>query len=598
MPTEISSFLSPLKSQYRLSNCQLIKLFRKLNGRHINNMGDLKGFPDHFELYGNRLQTFGSWPSAAPIARESLARAGFYYTGSELTVCCFSCGVKCGHWNFGDTAIRKHQELQPNCPFVKTHTDVLTDDSSMLVDPPMVPPISLAAAPSSNMFYSQVDHGRGSPANAHKLLSSAPEFHRVWSNYESMNKESERAKTFKGWPVTFIRLEDMARAGFVYLKQGDRVQCVYCYGIVAEWEVDDNPFQDHLKHFPRCPFIRGERCGNISIEDELRGVAAGPLAPPDRGFDECGHSSMPSLNLNSFELERQPSPEAQFMKGINAEESLQQLNVVAHQKPKFPMYATRDSRKESFKNWSSDLPQDVESMVEAGFFYIGTTDSVKCFQCGGGLKNWETNDIPWEEHARWFPHCRYVILHKGTEYVTKSKIKKPPLLTNNSEEEINKEPAAASTSNSFPISESELEQLMNQDVVKQVLQLGFERDKVYKTLEIRMRTAGYQFSDPESLANAVLELGDDVQPTEQNETNTTSVCEVSNEEKQEPTTSNETEEEEKPKCLSAPNGPKASGSQDEDLRLCRVCMDREMNVVFLPCSHFIACVDCASIMDN
>ncbi|GAB6032528.1 Baculoviral IAP repeat containing [Chamberlinius hualienensis] len=392
-------------------------------------MGDLKGFPEHFELYNNRLRTFDNWPSAAPIPRESLARAGFYYTGQGLQVRCFICRIECGSWNFGDTAIRKHQVLYPECPFVKAHTDVLTDGSSMIVDPPMVPPTSIVPISTSNMFYSQVDHGRGTSGNAHKLPPSVQEFHRVWPNYESMNKESERVKTFKGWPVTFIRLEDMARAGFVYLKQEDRVQCVYCYGIVGQWEEGDNPFQDHLKHFPQCRFIRGERCGNISIEDELRGVSAGLLAPPERGLDECGHSRSTSLNLGSFELERQPSPEALLMYRENVtESSLQKLNVVAHQTPKYPTYATRESRKESFKNWPSDIPQDTESLAAAGFFYLGTTDSVKCFQCGGGLKNWEASDIPWEEHARWFPNCRYVILHKGSEYVNMTKIKKPPVL--------------------------------------------------------------------------------------------------------------------------------------------------------------------------
>ena len=36
-------------------------------------------------------------------------------------------------------------------------------------------------------------------------------------------------------------------------------------------------------------------------------------------------------------------------------------------------------------------------------FLVGERDRVKCWYCNGGLQNWERNDIPWEEHAKWFP---------------------------------------------------------------------------------------------------------------------------------------------------------------------------------------------------
>jgi len=37
----------------------------------------------------------------------------------------------------------------------------------------------------------------------------------------------------------------------------------------------------------------------------------------------------------------------------------------------------------------------------------GERDRVKCWYCNGGLQNWERNDVPWEEHAKWFP--KYVV---------------------------------------------------------------------------------------------------------------------------------------------------------------------------------------------
>ena len=40
---------------------------------------------------------------------------------------------------------------------------------------------------------------------------------------------------------------------------------------------------------------------------------------------------------------------------------------------------------------------------------LGPEDNVRCFQCDGGLKNWQATDEPWKEHKRWFPRCPYVL---------------------------------------------------------------------------------------------------------------------------------------------------------------------------------------------
>lgn len=40
-----------------------------------------------------------------------------------------------------------------------------------------------------------------------------------------------------------------------------------------------------------------------------------------------------------------------------------------------------------------------------------------CFCCNQGLMDWEVNDDPWVEHARWSPLCSYVLLSKGKRFV-------------------------------------------------------------------------------------------------------------------------------------------------------------------------------------
>lgn len=47
----------------------------------------------------------------------------------------------------------------------------------------------------------------------------------------------------------------------------------------------------------------------------------------------------------------------------------------------------------------------------------GQNDQMLCFCCSQGLKDWEDDDEPWTEHARWSPNCSYVLLSKGKSFV-------------------------------------------------------------------------------------------------------------------------------------------------------------------------------------
>ena len=47
---------------------------------------------------------------------------------------------------------------------------------------------------------------------------------------------------------------------------------------------------------------------------------------------------------------------------------------------------------------------------------------MKCFFCDGGLCNWEADDDPWTEHARWFPECGFLKQVKGTTFIQKVRV--------------------------------------------------------------------------------------------------------------------------------------------------------------------------------
>ncbi len=37
---------------------------------------------------------------------------------------------------------------------------------------------------------------------------------------------------------------------------------------MGEWELGDDPENEHRKWFPNCPLMTGETCGNVTIEEE------------------------------------------------------------------------------------------------------------------------------------------------------------------------------------------------------------------------------------------------------------------------------------------------------------------------------------------
>ncbi|KAK3577842.1 hypothetical protein CHS0354_000240 [Potamilus streckersoni] len=82
--------------------------------------------------------------------------------------------------------------------------------------------------------------------------------------------------------------------------------------------------------------------------------------------------------------------------------------------PQYLAYAVRLS---TFTKWPPSMTQKPEQIAQAGFYYTGLQDVVRCFACDGGLKNWDPEDDPWIEHARWFPQCPFVRKVKGREFI-------------------------------------------------------------------------------------------------------------------------------------------------------------------------------------
>lgn len=81
-------------------------------------------------------------------------------------------------------------------------------------------------------------------------------------------------------------------------------------------------------------------------------------------------------------------------------------------------YSNKYTRIDSFQNWSKSDIISPEELAEAGFYYTGVADKVKCYACNGGLEDWTEFDNPMYEHALFFgDHCMFMKLVKGDQFI-------------------------------------------------------------------------------------------------------------------------------------------------------------------------------------
>ena len=172
----------------------------------------------------------------------------------------------------------------------------------------------------------------------------------------------------------------------------------------------DDPMTEHSTLFPMCPFVLGYQVGNIPLGDEDQ-VSESP------GHDEAG------LRPPDWSQDHHREPNSGAEKLLASSES---LGVLKHSGPLHPQYATLEARLRTFREWPPALKQQPKDLADAGFYYIGLSDQVKCFYCDGGLRNWQSEDEPWQEHARWFEKCVFVRLVKGDDYIRQCVEERPP----------------------------------------------------------------------------------------------------------------------------------------------------------------------------
>ncbi|XP_060615655.2 baculoviral IAP repeat-containing protein 1 [Anolis sagrei] len=183
-----------------------------------------------------------------------------------------------------------------------------------------------------------------------------------------------RLQSFADWPfyARDTQPDLLAKAGFFFTGIKDTVQCFACSGCLGNWEEGDDPWKEHAKWFPECAFLQKEKSDEIK---EYIQNYSGFVGITGKHFTPCTGKI---LDSDPGDLELAIS-----------------------------IYGDEGCRLDSFKTWPAKARVDATSLAKAGFFYTGKMDIVQCFSCAGCLAEWKDDDDPWEEHAKFYPHCNY-----------------------------------------------------------------------------------------------------------------------------------------------------------------------------------------------
>ncbi|KAM9500011.1 inhibitor of apoptosis protein-like isoform 4-T6 [Salvelinus alpinus] len=572
-----------------------------------------------------RISTFARFPSLG-VTERSLARAGWFYTGVGDRVQCFRCNVTAEGWQTGDCPTERHRQLSPSCSFIQTlpSTANLLSSSHSAFSPlrsaPVIPVSGPGPAPNpapnpvpGEEPVGYLNMGFSAPPPSSPLSSRGVEdmSHQrpPTCHNPSMRREQDRLDSFQSWTLSIITPSELAKAGFYYLGQGDRVACFTCGGQLSNWEPGDRAVSEHQRHYPNCLFVRGDRVDNVSLAGVVGGVA-GTSQPPG--------------------AEAPPGPGPPGLSNVSN-----------------PAMQQREERLLTFVHWPLRIPVRPDQLAKAGFYYVGRNDDVKCFCCDGGLRCWESGDDPWVEHAKWFPRCVYLLQEKGQEFVHQIQARFPrlfeQLLTNGD-----------SSSREFvdPPGEERSEDavMMNTAVVVSSLEMGFERGLVKQTVQSKILTSGENYKTVQELVSDLLSAEDQKREEEremlaeemasdghsflkrhqaalvQRLKSVESVLEhlreqnvISGEEYSGLQGQSSQQQTARLIDLVLTKGNAAAEvfrnwiqkndvyllrdlmdlPMEEQLRrlqeerTCKVCMDKEVNIVFIPCGHLVVCKECA-----
>ncbi|XP_055882214.1 E3 ubiquitin-protein ligase XIAP-like [Biomphalaria glabrata] len=498
-----------------------------------------------------RLSTFTEYPVSSPTSCLALARNGFFYKGSgaDDVVTCYSCHVRISNWLEQDDVLEVHKTVSPSCPMVTG-----TESNNIPINPGDKPFDDLLST-LNNLVVNNVPNEAGEISILNAFTSEPQGDTRTTQRNMSSEDDYGNNQT--------VAQDSLLNAG----------------------RLGEDMFVSAGKETRQCSQKRSNDTGKIKIiasrGPETSWTHSDDLASEPHTFDV--HSSLDHIDKISQENVKESTNKAHELINCNANSStitqrprsaallfdrnstvklgtdttieLHETctnNDVAEQagngldftkievsteKPICVDLANRSHRINTFKDCSKLHQRKVEHLADSGFYYTGsnsTTANVQCFVCGWKFINWEHEDDVWLQHALHSPTCCFVKQIKGQTYV---------------------------------------------DVVQELA-----HTKKKPTSAMETGATGGRVS-PLDLRHGKFLTPDDIR--------------LRCREKGKSSMSEDRQ------FFDSPSVPRKSDNLDverlreenKNLRMrtsCKVCTDKEVEFVFLPCGHFIACSQCVN----
>lgn len=292
-------------------------------------------------------------------------------------------------------------------------------------------------------------------AESRKPTPSPPALSMPPKTPEDLNIEANRLKTFENWTVPYVEKHQLALLGFFYYGPSDMVKCHFCGVEIGMWEEGDDVLTDHMRWSPYCLLLRRGQTNNVPIDEARLNQALPPAPTPDvYGSSERTNTvsegsidtiSQDDVHMYQHDLYRQGGIDAVFQGSMAITTPTRPMIA----RPEHPEYAVEAKRIESYEDWPKTMRQKPQQLSDAGFYYTGKGDRVSCFSCGGGLKDWEENDDPWEQHAMWYGKCEYLKLMKDADFLARMAKQREEICKKSSDS------ASTSSSSSSPLPTSQ-----------------------------------------------------------------------------------------------------------------------------------------------
>ncbi|XP_021348768.1 inhibitor of apoptosis protein-like [Mizuhopecten yessoensis] len=333
----------------------------------------------------SRLASFFSYPYTSEVGAFVLAEAGFYYKGQNDAVICRHCGLKYSGWQKGDNPKCIHLKQSPKCSFFQTSKSETG--------------VYGCSSEKGNILLSGAN---GGPEDIVSERKYDTEHHIKSKTYTTQISFQETKSTPKA--VTEVQTEEKTCVSDQNVPDNavhrdDRIRFKTIYDPYNENEAIEE--QHEAEHF-----LRTEDSATTTAPIETQTVES-RVDNTREDLSDSNHVSEGHSDTTVIETTTGP---------------------LETTRPKYEQFSVLATRLNSYRHWPKHLKQRPEVLAKAGLFYEGTNDFVRCFHCAGGLREWDPEDDPFYEHARWFPFCPFMRLIKGDKYITgvQSGTIKPP----------------------------------------------------------------------------------------------------------------------------------------------------------------------------